>query len=81
MKVEWDKEYKVSRGKGIYKEEFDEICRFLKSNHKNVCFTYELDVLARNAYNSLHKYAEQDNLPVKFKRRRNELYVFKEDAK
>ena len=79
MKIEWDKEYRHIRAKSIYKEEIEEICRFIKSNHENVCFTYELEDLARNAYNSLHKFAEQDKLPVRFMRRRNELYVFKKE--
>jgi hypothetical protein len=78
MKVEWDKEYhKISRST-VYREELEEIGRFLKSNHKSICFTYVIEVLAKNATSRLKAITSANDIPVRFMRRKNELYVFKE---
>lgn len=77
MKIEWDKEYERVSKTSIYREEIEEIGRFVKSKHQNICFTYEFEDLAKNAYTRLYEMAKQNNIPVEFTRRKNELYVFK----
>lgn len=77
MKIERDKEYKRIYKESVYKEELDEIGRFLKSNHQNVCFCYENAILARNAYARLRISINRGNIPVKLMRREADLYVLK----
>ena len=77
MKIEWDKEYHRVEKTSVYQEELEEIGRFIKSNHRNICFTYEMEVLAKNAMARLGKITESKNIPVKLMRRKNEIYIYK----
>ena len=75
MKVEYDKTYRLIREKSIYKEELDLIDDYIKSEHQNICFTYEMVELARNAYAAIRKFVVADKLPVKLKQRKNMLII------
>ena len=81
MKYEYDKTYRPIREKSIYKEELELIDEFIKSEHQNICFTYEMVELARNAYAAIRKYIVADKLPVKLKQRKKMLVVIRSDGK
>lgn len=77
MKIEWDKDYKRIKESTVYQEELEAIYTLIKEERKNVCFSYESEQLCTNAYARLFRIVTGNNIPVKFMRRKNELYVFK----
>lgn len=74
----FDKELRTVLGKTMYDEEMKLIRELVESEHENVCFEYEMIVLAKNAFATLSKHVRHEHLPVKLKQRKNLLYALKE---
>lgn len=71
---EYNKDYRVIRGKSIYTQEYDLLHEFSATDNENIRLEYSTEREAINAKQALTKYVNRCRMPLKIIRR--DVFVF-----
>lgn len=67
--IEYNKEYRIIRGKSIYQREFDLLHEFLATDHENIRLEYSNEKEASLVRNNIFKYINRCKMPLEVMRR------------